>query len=246
MSVYSGLKNAYKSVLPKKVRQAIFRVMPRRLSRARNSPIRKLGRSADHDELYDERYYTDVLDATYRESCEVIADSIIRAFAPKSVTDVGCGPGQLLLAFTRRGIICRGLEYSSAGLKIARRNGLEVTKFDLRRDDLPSEFRSDVVVSTEVAEHLHEEYADRFVDVLCAVADNIVMTAAEPATTYVGDHTHLNEQPREYWIKKLEQRHFAYDDDITNQFRTEWKHAQTKPWFIQHLMVFHKEQRTLR
>ena len=106
---------------------------------------------------------------------------------------------------------------------------------------LPKDFRADVVISTEVAEHLPENCADRFVDILCAIGDDVVMTAAEPAITYVGDHTHVNEQPKKYWIDKFGDRGFRYNEDISIKFRREWKKAEIKPWFIQHLMVFHKE-----
>lgn len=172
----------------------------------------------------------------------MIAESIVKVFAPKSVVDVGCGPGQLLLALKERGVICRGLEYSSAALKICRKNALDVTMCDIRHDTLPKDSDADLVVSTEVAEHLSENYADRFVDILCSIADNVIITAAEPAVTYIGDHTHVNEQPKEYWINKFAHRGLKYNEAITTQFRTEWKKAEIKPWFIQHLMIFQKEQ----
>jgi cyclopropane fatty-acyl-phospholipid synthase-like methyltransferase len=215
--------------------------MPMPLKLMRNSAIRRLEKSAEYDEIYDEKYYTDVLDSSYKKSCELIAESIVKVFSPKSVVDVGCGPGQLLLALKERGVICRGLEYSSAALKICRKNALDVTRFDIRYDILPKDSNADLVVSTEVAEHLQENYADRFVDILCAIADDVVMTAAEPAITYVGDHTHVNEQPKEYWIEKFEDKGFKYNVDVTTQFRAEWKEAEIKPWFVQHLIVFHKE-----
>jgi hypothetical protein len=40
----------------------------------------------------------------------------------------------------------------------------------------------------------------------------IVMTAAAPFQ--VGIH-HVNLQPREYWIERIEDRGFKYDDDLT-------------------------------
>lgn len=242
MSFYSTIKTIYKTVLPNAVRKAIFRSMPKSLKLMRHSVIRRLEKSAEYDELYDGKYYTDGLDATYKRSCEVIAESIVKVFHPKSVVDIGCGPGVLLLALKKRGLICQGLDYSSASVKICRQNALDVTRFDIRHDTLPKDSDADLVVSTEVAEHLPENYADRFVDILCSIADNVIITAAEPAITYVGDHTHVNEQPKEYWIDKFGDRGFRYNEDISTQFRREWKKAEIKPWFIQHLMVFHKER----
>ena len=241
MSFYSVLKTSYKTFLPKPVRKAVYRHMPKTLKAVRKAAIRKLEKSVEFDDIYDEKYYTDVLSPRWEKSFEVIAESIMKVFSPRSVVDVGCGIGLLLLAIKKRGVICRGLEYSSAGLNMCHRNGLDVARFDLSRDILPKDLRSDVVVSTEVAEHLPERCADRFVGVLCAIADNVVMTAAEPAHTYVGDHTHANEQPKEYWIAKFAQKGFKYDENISTKFRTEWKQREISPWFVQHLMVFRKE-----
>ena len=117
---------------------------------------------------------------------------------------------------------------------------MDVTRFDLRYDVLPKDFKADVVVSTEVAEHLPENCADRFVNILCTIADNVVITAAESAVTYFGDNTHLNEQPKEYWICKFADSGFRYRKDITTRWSTAWKKCGLKRWFIQHLMVFEK------
>jgi cyclopropane fatty-acyl-phospholipid synthase-like methyltransferase len=243
MSVYSTVKTIYKAVLPKTVRKAIFRIMPKPLKLSRQSFIRKLEKSANFDEIYDEKYYTNGgLNPVYKNSCAIIAECIVKFFSPKRVVDVGCGIGVLLLALKKCGVFCLGLDYSSAALENCRQNGLDVIMFDLRHDILPQEVKADVVVSTEVAEHLPEIYADRFVDILCAIADNVVLTAAEPAVTYVGDHTHVNEQPKKYWIEKFVNKGFTYSEDIVTQLRTEWKEHKIKPWFIQHLMVFRKQQ----
>lgn len=240
MSVYWVLKTSYKKLLPNVLRKAIYRHMPKTFKAARNVAIRRLEKTADFDDIYDEKYYTDVLSPRWEKSFEVIAESIVRTFSPRSVVDVGCGIGLLLLALKKHGIVCRGLDYSSAALNLCRRNSLDVTRFDLTRDTLPEDIRADVVVSTEVAEHLPERCADRFVSTLCAISDNVVMTAAEPALTYIGDHTHVNEQPKEYWTAKFAHKGFKYDKSITAQFRAVWEKCEISPWFVQHLMVFRK------
>lgn len=241
MTLYSTMKTIYKTVLPNTLRKAVYRNTPKPLRAAKAYLIRRLEKTAEYDEIYDEEYYTDGIDSVYRESCEVIAESIVRAFSPKFIVDVGCGAGELLLALKKRGVVCCGLEYSSAALKICRQKGLDVIKFDLLHDTLLKDSNADLVVSTEVAEHLSENYADRFIDILCAIASNVIITAAERATTYVGDHTHLNEQPREYWINKFADKGFKYKEDIVKEFRREWQEREIKPWFLQHLMVFCEE-----
>jgi SAM-dependent methyltransferase len=245
MSFYLIVKTTYKTVLPNAVRVAIFRNMPESLKMMRAYLIRELGKYAKHDELYDEKYYEGFLVPSIAKSYEVIAESIVRSFSPKSTVDVGCGRGQLLLELKKRGVVCRGLELSSIALKICRYNGLDVIKFDIELDKLPKDVKADVVVSTEVAEHLPERCSDRFVGILCAIADNIVMTAAEPARTWEEmkrGHDHVNEQPKEYWIDKFVDKGFKYCEDISTQFRREWKEREVSPWFLPGLMIFQKER----
>jgi SAM-dependent methyltransferase len=244
MSFYSTIKQTYKAVLPEFIRSAIYRSLPRPLKAARAHILRELGKLAEHDELYDDKYYNDFLVPSIEKSYEVIAESIVKVFSPRSVVDVGCGRGQLLTALKRQGVSCYGLEYSSAALNICRQNGLDVIKFDLEYDTLPDNLRSDLVVSTEVAEHLPEHCADRFVCILSAISDKIVMTAAEPARTWEEikwGHDHVNEQPKEYWIAKFVDNHFNYDEAISAQFRAQWKEHKVSPWFVRGLMVFQKK-----
>jgi SAM-dependent methyltransferase len=198
ISFYSIVKRTYKTVLPNSARKVIYKITPAPLKRARGYIIHKLQQSAGFDEIHDREYYIYASDARFEKSFEVIAESIMKIFTPKSVVDVGCGTGTLLLSLKKRGVVCRGLEYSSAALKICRQNGLDVTKFNLEHDILPDDFKADVVVSTDVAEHLPESCADRFVDILCTIADNVALTACPPSSTiYPG---HVNEQPKEYWM----------------------------------------------
>lgn len=97
MTLYSTMKTIYKTVLPNTLRKAVYRNTPKPLRAAKAYLIRRLEKTAEYDEIYDEEYYTDGIDSVYRKSCEVIAESIVRAFSPKFIVDVGCGAGELLL-----------------------------------------------------------------------------------------------------------------------------------------------------
>ena len=244
MTFYSITKRIYKAVLPSPVCQAIYRSMPKPLKAVRAYLIRELEKSGKHNEIYDESFYAAYLYPEMVNSYQWISKSIVEMFSPKSVVDVGCGRGQLLSALKKRGVICHGLEYSSAAISICRQSGLDVIKFDLEHDILPENFKADIVVSTEVSEHLPEHCADRFVDILCAIADNVVMTAAEPARTWediAAVHDHVNEQPKQYWIDKFADMGFRYNEDISTRFRAEWKQRKVAWCYVQGLMVFHKE-----
>ena len=63
----------------------------------------RLADNANHDEIYDADYY-EKIEATMSLSAVVIAESILRYFNPKSVVDVGCGTGSLLVQFNNKKI----------------------------------------------------------------------------------------------------------------------------------------------
>ncbi len=240
MSLYRIMKAAYKRVLPKSARNTIYVISPTFLKRFRARLIRVLEKSAHHDEIYDQEYFTTLVDNYMAKSCDAIAESNMDAFSPKSVVDVGCGTGLLLLALQKRGVSCLGLEYSEAALNICRQRGVEVIRFDLEHDTLPRHLRGDIAISTEVAEHLPESCADRFVKILCKIADNIVMTAAKPQASYAGTD-HVNEQPHKYWIAKFEARCFTYNKELTSQWRENWQTRNVSKCYVEGLMVFGKK-----
>jgi SAM-dependent methyltransferase len=240
MSLYNRVKRIYKRLVPKPLRHATFLVMPLPLKRLRHHLIRILERWGKHDEIYDANYYSEIVDMYMVDSCDTIAESIIDAFSPRSVIDVGCGGGLLLVAMKRRGISCWGLEYSKAALEICRGRGLDVVKFDLEHDVLPIHFKADLVTSTEVAEHLPSTCADRFVDILCTIGDTVVMTAAQPKPTSFGTD-HVNEQPKEYWIEKFANHGFKYNQTLSMQWRKLWKKRDVAGCFWDGVMVFCKE-----
>jgi ribosomal protein L11 methylase PrmA len=216
--------------------------MPAPLKTLRSHLIRLLQSTAKHDEIYDAEYYTGLVDVYMSKSCDTIAESIIGAFSPKSVADVGCGSGLLLLALKKRGVSCFGLEYSKPAIDICHQRGLNVIKFDLERDILPVQIKTDVVTSTEVAEHLPETGADRFVDILCNIANNVVITASPPGPDSFGaGHCHVNEQPKEYWIEKFETRGFKYDQDLSRRWCEDWKKCGVSGCYCKGTMVFRRE-----
>ena len=67
-------------------------------------------------------------------------------------------------ALERRGVRCRGFDQSDAALGAAAERGLDVGRLDIVDDPPPD--RADLAVSTEVAEHLPNPPADRFVELL--------------------------------------------------------------------------------
>jgi hypothetical protein len=92
----------------------------------------------------------------------------------------------------------------------------------------------DLAISTEVAEHISAEFADRLVDLIATLADNVVFTAATPGQ---GGGT----QPHVYWIDKFAFRGFAFDDRLSAKWSSEWERAGIAACYFRNIMVFRKQ-----
>lgn len=231
MSVYAAVR-------------AVWRQLPRGLQDAlvRNAALNRMKRSVslllmNHDDLYGAEYYESI-DRDALSSAGPIATSILRDFAPKTILDVGCGTGATLAAFAARGVDVTGLEHSNVALRYCRRRGVKCLEYDLESPNPPPiGSRFDLVISMEVAEHLPQHVADRFVDVLTSYGDVIVFTAATPGQ---GGRDHVNEQPHEYWIAKFSDREFHYASHRSLVWRKEWEEQGAASWYVRNLMLFTK------
>jgi SAM-dependent methyltransferase len=234
-SLYSRSKRLFNGIMGARAKQWFWsRSNP--LSGAAARMKLYLAEQAPHDEVYNTEYYAKH-DEGSRRSAAVIAEAIQTQFHPATVIDVGCGSGAMLLALRERGIIGRGLEYSEAGIEFCRARDLDVVKFDLE-SGAEFEGTADVVVSTEVAEHLPERCADRYVDLLCRAAPAVVFTAAPPGQ---GGLDHINEQPNSYWITKFQDRGFSLRQEVTEAWRTSWAKRGVERWYSENIMVFERD-----
>lgn len=185
---------------------------------------------------YDAEYFLRDIDGPATVSAPIISGSILRDFAPKSVIDIGCGTGALLAQLRNQGCTVIGLEYAAPARDMCKNRGLEVRAFDITQDSYEAPRPYDVVVSMEVAEHLPESSADRYVELLSRLGHNIVFTAATPGQ---GGTDHVNEQPHEYWINKFAQRDRILDWTLTSRWRAAWRDSgNVQSWYYNNLLVF--------
>lgn len=143
-----------------------------------------------------------------------IAKDLYELWQPKSVFDLGCGIGGYLEGFYKCGCVIRGcdaghdaaMEYMSDMVKIC------TFKHDAAQP-LSKVYKHDLVMSIEVAEHLDVSGANQFCkNLIESASGRILLTAAGVGQR--GKH-HVNCQPQEYWIEKMESLGARFDEENT-------------------------------
>jgi 2-polyprenyl-3-methyl-5-hydroxy-6-metoxy-1,4-benzoquinol methylase len=159
----------------------------------------------------------------------VLIDNLVEAIGPQTALDVGCGTGKALDYFLTKGVDCFGVEGSTMAVRHAV-HPQRITVWNLNKPYQAGRL-FDVVWCFEVAEHIHPAYVQSFLDTLCSHAPHVLMSAAHPGQGGVG---HFNEQPASYWIRKLADRGFDYDDALTKRVTVGWQ------WYPENVMFFRK------
>jgi cyclopropane fatty-acyl-phospholipid synthase-like methyltransferase len=173
-------------------------------------------------------------------SASAIAKSIPADLNPQTVMGVGCGTGALPEVLREQGCKVAGLEYAESALKYCSDRKLEVQKFDLERMSLTDQRIYDLAISTEVAEHLPDACADRYVAFLTGLSSWIVFTAASPGQ---GGTDHVNEQPASYWISKFKSQGFERQETLSNRWKCAWERSGTvESHYYQNLLIFRKHE----
>jgi SAM-dependent methyltransferase len=234
MKGYRTVRGVYHAIMPEPIRHQLYLWSPPAVKSIRRRVVAAFERDADHDDIYNDKYYGTIVEPTMQISATAMATSIVTAFSPGRVVDVGCGTGVLMLELRRLGVDVVGLELADAAIARCTARGLDVRKYDIERDGFPG-VRGDLVVSTEVAEHLPASCAERFVDALTRMADTVVLTAATPSLLGTD---HVNEQPNEYWIAKFESRGRRFDKELSTKLRAQWEQAGVAHCFFSSVMVF--------
>ena len=198
--------------------KSIWRTVVPETIRSSDAVTRFKTRFLPHNWIYDQEYYQTEVDTAALESAPAMVASLIEVFAPRKVVDVGCGTGALAVKMMGQGVEVHGLEYADSAIAMCRDRGVAVRKFDIDTSGgAPEDLRdADLVVSFEVAEHLPEEIADKYVALLTSMAPNVLISAAPPGQ---GGTDHVNEQPKEYWVAKFRENGFDIDEVMTTRIQ---------------------------
>ncbi len=132
-------------------------------------------------------------------------------FGPRQLLDVGCGMGRAAAHFLELGVDAYGVDGSleTALVAVIPQERFIIHDFTLGR--MPKHGTYDLIWCCELVEHVEEQFVGNIIDTLDR-ASVVAMTHGLPGQ---GGHHHVNCQPPEYWIEKMERAGYFLDDAAT-------------------------------
>jgi SAM-dependent methyltransferase len=190
---------------------------------------------SDH---YDVEFFDGVIGSAGK-SASPFLDSVVKVALggrlPRSVLDVGCGPGVWLAEWGRLGV----RDIVGVDGDYVPGNALAIPASAFRPTDISQSFdleqRFDLVECLEVAEHVPAANSETLIDNLCRHGDLVMFSAAIPGQ---GGRFHVNEQPYEYWRSKFRARGYAVFDTVR---RPVLGAKEIEPWYRFNAFVFANE-----
>lgn len=171
-------------------------------------------------------------EVTYGRSAVVaIRDYLL----PKSVIDIGCGPGIYVDAFEQLGVEAVGIDIDERIPTRTNFNRLDIIGFNCQEI---FGRRFDLSLSLEVGEHMPENLARDYVAAIATCADQVVFSAAQPGQ---GGDGHINCQPPKYWEAIF--REMGYRPSPTDRMlivADAIKSNKFMGWFVSNVQVFRK------
>jgi SAM-dependent methyltransferase len=201
----------------------------------RNRMLRILGREIDF--LYGEEFLQKSEKWRDKPWAEDFCGIIMESFNPASIIDFGCGSGDILAPFEKKGVRVFGVDGSRTNKKHSKINKEDFLVYDLRRK-YRSRVEYDLCFCIEVAEHIEEKYSDIFVNNLTRASTTVIFTAAPPGQE--GIH-HINLKPYEWWIDKFQKHDFKFNRHLTESLKDKMRNfCGITIIYIDNLMIFQK------
>lgn len=131
---------------------------------------------------------------------------LVRKYKIDSVIDVGCAEGQALEFF--RDLGCRVL-----GIDGIKQDDRDIIQHDYTQGPFVPEERFALCWCCEFVEHVESEFEENFLATFeCAMM--VAMTHGLPGQ---GGHHHVNNQPPEYWVRRLSEHGFSLNRPATRR-----------------------------
>jgi SAM-dependent methyltransferase len=147
--------------------------------------------------------------------CPGVWDWAVNELGVNSVLEIGCGLGYATKYFHDHGCRVLGVDGSPTAIRDS-----VIQQYVDQHDfcDAPylpdGEF--DLIWTAEFVEHVAEKYSGNFLVSFCSALKFIMLTYAAPGQ---GGHHHVNEQPEDYWVRRLGCIGFELGIDLTTTSR---------------------------
>ena len=167
----------------------------------------------------------------------MLADRVIALAQPRRVLDVGCARGLWVQALRERDVEAFGIDVSEHAIDSADpavRPYLRVQEATKPFDD-----RFDLIICSEVLEHMAPADAQLAIDNMCAAADRILFSSSP------GDFdepTHVNTKPTPTWVSWFAERGFFRRTDVDVTFHNPWSVYFERAELTPHEIVQRYEQ----
>lgn len=137
---------------------------------------------------------------------------IIKEFCPKTMLDIGCGPGGMIAEAKRNNIDAIGIDGFPGKNK---EKDVTIIIHDFTKGFFEHKKEFDLGWSCEFVEHVEEKYQKNYMNSFscCKV---VAMTFAPPGKR---GHHHVNCRTQEYWIDIFQKNGFLFDKKHTENFR---------------------------
>ena len=144
-----------------------------------------------------------------------IWNKIIKDHDIESVADIGCGLGYSTRYFSQKGLDAVGVEGGTNAINNSVFEGAMFHHDYVKGSAFYDDDEYDLIWCCEFVEHVEEQYSSHFLKDF-SKGKFVAMTFAEPGQP--GYH-HVNCQPQEYWIQKLDELGYDFDAEYSEELR---------------------------
>jgi len=113
--------------------------------------------SVPYDKKYAQYQYRKGL-GTWHRDLLLVLDKHLISLKNKTVLDIGCGEGTLMLELAKRGAQVEGIDLSDEAVQLCQKRDLKAQKLDFLATELPWSDYFDMATASEVIEHLFDPY----------------------------------------------------------------------------------------
>jgi SAM-dependent methyltransferase len=175
-----------------------------------------------------------------------LATELDDLFRPNRVLDLGCAKGYLVSCFRRLGVKAYGFDISEYAVNSAPANAKKyVCQASIDSIPFPDKY-FDLVVSTDVMEHLTLPQAEAAIREIQRVSSRFVYTnicldlepglAEDSCRSYTNDDkSHITVAPRGFWNRRFREQGFIIREDLEERIRATdiWKKVKWEIFVLQ-------------